>query len=295
MINVFHLNPRDLLGKGGESEVYALDDARVIRLYKPQTSLAYIERRHAFYAQLHAQRPPFEIPLILESGTLNDRIYTVEQRMCGRAFTDVLPALEGAGRQRALASYLDVAAQIGTIEFTDRPFGELLTTGEPLQRTAWPQFVWDRLQQTYRLSRADVEQDVPGVDAVLAYMRAELGTLESFQEKCLVHGDYFPGNVYINDQCDICGVGDFGYTSVVGDPRMDLAGAVGYLELVDGYQLDDTPFLMQLVEKRHGTEMVRWLDFYRLYCSFYFSTCKVDDLRTYAWCIRNLRSWLQAH
>ncbi len=56
------------------------------------------------------------------------------KRMCGRVFADVLPALEGDGRQRALASYLDVAEQIGIIQFSDRPFGEILTTGEPLGR-----------------------------------------------------------------------------------------------------------------------------------------------------------------
>ena len=296
MIDFFDSTPPELLGKGGESEVYALDHARVLRIYKPQAPVDYIEQRQAFYAQLHEQQPQFELPLILESGTIGDRIYTVEQHMCGCAFADVLPTLEGAGRKRALTSYLDVAEQIGTIQFPDRLFGEIFTIGEPpLQRDSWSQFVWERLQQTYCVSRPNVEQDVPGVDTVLAYVRAELRTLEGFQEKSLVHGDYFPGNVYINDRLNICGVGDFGYTTVVGDPRMDLAGAVGYLELAAGYHPDDTAFLMHLVEERHGMDMVRWLDFYRLYCSFYFSRCKADDPQTYTWCIRNLRSWLQAH
>lgn len=289
MNQYFPVTPADLLGKGGESEVYALDDARVLRVYKRGAPVDYIEQRHAFYAELHARRPPFELPLILDSGTQDGRVYTVERRMGGRAFTNVLPALQGADRRRALTSYLDVVEQFGAVQFPDRPFGEIFTTGAPLQRDSWPQFVWDRLQQTYRESRADVEQDVPGVDAALAHVRAELRTLEGFGEKRLVHGDYFPGNVYI-DGLTICGVGDFGYTTVVGDPRMDLAGAIDYLELVDGYQPDDTTFLMQLVKERHGTGIVRWLALYRLFCSFYFSRCKTDDPRLYAWCIRNLRA-----
>ncbi len=255
----------------------------------------YVERRRAFYVLLREQRPRFELPLVLESGMAGGRCYTVERRMCGRAFAAALPALEGAGRKRALASYLDVAGQIGAIRFPDRPFGELLTAGAPLQRDSWPHFLWDRLQQTYRVSRADVEQDVPRVDAVLAHVRAELRALEGFQEKRLVHGDYFPGNVYVDDELTICGVGDFGYTTVVGDARMDLAGAVAYLEVVDGYHPDDTTFLMRSVAERHGAGMVRWIDFYRLYYSFYFSTCKTDDPRTYGWCIRNLRSWARTH
>jgi Ser/Thr protein kinase RdoA (MazF antagonist) len=294
MIDRFHITPADLLGKGGESEVYALDDLRVLRIYKPQVPVDYVERRQAFYALLHEQHLPFELPLVLERGMDGDRVYTVERRMCGHDFAGVLPALEGGDRSRALTSYLQVAEQIGAIQFPERPFSELLTAGAPLQRDSWAQFLWDRLQQTYRVSRRDVEQDVPGVDAVLAYMRAELRTLEGFQEKRLVHGDYFPGNVFVDDRLMICGVGDFGYTTVAGDSRMDLAGAVAYLEVVDGYRPDDTAFLMHLVEERHGRGMVRWLDFYRLYYSFYFSRCKADDPRTYAWCVGNLRSWLQA-
>lgn len=294
MIDRFQLTPANLLGKGSESEVYALDDQRVVRLYRQHTDLEYIEQRLALYDLLHRQQPSFELPLVFEKGTLDGRFYTVEQRMCGRAFADALPVLTGDDRKRALRSYLSVAEQVGSIRFPDRPFGEMLTSGAPLRRTSWSHYLWDRLQQTYRVSRPDVEQDAPGVDAVLEHMRVELRALEGFQDRCLVHGDYFPGNVFIDNESNICGVGDFGYSTVVGDPRMDLAGAVSFLEVVAGYHPDDTAFLMQIVEKRHGTGMARWIDFYRLYYSFYFSTCKVDDPNTYAWCIGNLRSWIQA-
>lgn len=291
----FGISSADLLGSGGESDVYALDHARVVRFYKPGVAPAYVEQRHALYARLQHRQPPFELPRILERGTLADRIYTVERRMRGSVFAEVLPTLRGARRRRALTSYLDVATQIGTFRFPDRPFGELLVPGHPLQRDSWPQFVWDRLQQTFRSSRPDVEQDVPGVDMVLAYLHAELGALEGFGAKALVHGDYFPGNVYIDEHDAICGVGDFSYATVVGDPRLDLAGAVSYVELVDGYQPADTHFLRDIVAQRHGADLLRWLDLYRLYCSFYFSGCKADDPRTYDWCIGNLVAWLEAH
>ncbi len=295
MFERFHATSADLLGKGGESEVYALDTTRVLRVYRAGARVDYAERRRAFYALVQEQRPPFELPLVLESGVDGDRFYTVERRMCGHAFADVLPALKGTNRERALASYLYVAEQIGTIRFPHWSFGEVLTADEPLQRPAWSQFLWARLQQAYRVSRSDVEQDVPDVTAILAHIRSELQALAEFQEKRLVHGDYFPGNVYIDDDLNICGVGDFGYTTVVGDARMDLAGTVVFLEVVDGYHPDDTSFLMRVVQERHGSDIARWIDFYRLYYSFYFSGCKADDPRTYAWCIHNLQSWSQAH
>ncbi len=141
----FHVTSADLLGKGGESEVYALDTRRVLRVYRAGARVDYAERRRAFYTLVQEQHPSFDLPLVLESGADGDRFYTVERRMCGRAFADILPELEGADRKQALASYFHTAAQIGTVRFPDLPFGEILTAGEPLRRPSWSQFLWDRL------------------------------------------------------------------------------------------------------------------------------------------------------
>lgn len=290
MFPPFPVTPDDLLGRGGESEVYALDAARVLRVYKPGMPAAYVARRAAFYAHLQQQRPPFALPEVLERGVVDGRLYTVERRMRGRAFADALPHLSGADRARALTSYLRTAAQIGEINFPERPFGELLTAGEPLTRDAWPQYVWDRLQRTFSRSRPHLLRDVPRIDTVVVHVRQELRALEGFAEKRLVHGDYFPGNCFIDDALEVYGVGDFGYTTVVGDPRLDLAGAVAYLEVSDGYRPADTPFLMGLLEQWHGPGIARWVALYRLYCALYFSDCIESDPHTYAWCVRNLRA-----
>jgi putative membrane protein len=287
----FGVGPADLLGWGGESQVYALDASRVLRVYWPGAQVVYLDRRRAFYDLLALQRLPFELPVVLESGSLGDRLYTVERRMPGRVLADVLPSLRGADRERALASYLRAAELIGTVELAERPFGEILTAGELLQRDSWPEYLWDRLQQSYRLSRPDLERDAPEIDAILANVRSELRALEGFAERRLVHGDYFPGNVYVDDDLEVSGVGDFGYSTVVGDPRLDLAGAVAFLEVVDGYQAEDSAYLAALLEERRGSGLARWLGLYRLYYSLYFSTCRLDDPPTYAWCVRNLRAW----
>ncbi len=289
----FGNTPPALHGIGGESQVYALDNTRVVRLYKSTISLAYIEGRHRFYAHLAAQHPPFAIPQVLSSGQINGYPYAIEQRMPGQDFAKVLPTLTGPDRVRALTSYLHVAAQIGTIRFPNTPFGELLSASDLLQRVTWPQFLWDRMQQSLQSSRPDLETDVPHFERTMDFLHMALQQVAHVHEKCLVHGDYFPGNVFINEHYTVYGVGDFGYTSVVGDPRMDLAGAVVYLEVVDGYQAADTQFLMQQLSTHYGMSIVDVIHFYRLYYSIYFSVCKQSDPRTYAWCVQNLRAHLQ--
>jgi putative membrane protein len=291
----FHVTTADLLGSGGESQVYALDRERVLRIYKPDMPQRYVERRHQFYALLQERQPPFEVPAIYEVGTVDDQTYTIERRMRGRDFGSVLPTLTGADRRRALASYLHVAEEIGKLHFPERPFGEILTFVAPIQRATWPAFLWDRMQQTLRESRADLEADVPALDAVLADTQQALQQFAGFDTRSLVHGDYFPANVFIDEQLTICGVGDFGYTSVIGDGRLDLTGAVAYLELIDSYTPADTAFLEHRLMAQHGPAIRDVMAIYRLYYSVYFSYCKTGDPTTYAWCVRNLQAQAARH
>ena len=75
-----------LLGKGSETQVYALDQARVLRVFPPGASLAAVQARQHFYTQLAARRPPFVIPTVLDQGIIDQHPYTIEQRMHGHDF-----------------------------------------------------------------------------------------------------------------------------------------------------------------------------------------------------------------
>ncbi len=290
ILHHFGIPSTALLGKGSESQVYALDQARVLRIYPAGASLAALQARQSFYTQLAARHPPFVIPTVLSHGVIDEHPYTIEQRMHGHDFARVLPQLTGRDRARALTSYLGLATQIGTIEFPDAPFGEIIVPGT-LQRDTWPDFLWDRAQQTLQRSRRDVEHDVPQLDRLLREFHTRLLSMATLQTKSLVHGDYFPGNVFIDDTLTIYGVGDFGYSTVVGDPRMDVAGAIVFLEVVEGYQRADTQLLLRSVQEGSEPVSADIIELYRLYYSLYFSHCKHDDPTTYAWCIQNLRSW----
>jgi putative membrane protein len=277
------------LGGGSESEIYALDDEHVLRLYYGGSE-AYLAQRQRFYEWLQHMGLPFETPHVLETGRRGDRYYSIERRMQGRDFSQVLPTLQEDERRKALTSYLDVAAQIGAVQLPEQPFGEVMMPDAPIRRERWGDYLQARMEHTLAASRPDLETDVPNLVAVLAHIDNQLQQVTGWQEKRLVHGDYFPGNVFIDHALRICGVGDFGYSTVVGDPRMDLAGAVVFLEVVAAYRPEDTTLLLEQVASWWGEEMVAIVDVYRLYYSIYFSRCKRDDPTTYWWCVRNLRA-----
>jgi hypothetical protein len=100
--------------------------------------------------------------------------------------------------------------------------------------------------------------------------------------------------VFIDDTLTVYGVGDFGYSTLVGDPRMDIAGAIVFLEVVEGYQADDTELLLDYIQRGGSRVSADIIDLYRLRYSLYFSHCKHDDPKTYAWCVQNLHSCTRA-
>jgi aminoglycoside phosphotransferase (APT) family kinase protein len=285
------LSSADLLGKGSESQVYALDTERVLRCYHPGPLSAYHTRRQQFYQQLAACTPPFAIPVILDQGLYAGIPYTIERRMHGSDFAQRLPQLRGSARERALRSYLAIAIQIGQIAWPGEPFagyGEIIAPDLPIRHPTWAGYLAERIRQTTQHSRDDLQADGLAVDLLLHELDQRVATLGD-PPRALVHGDYFPGNVFINSDDLVYGVGDFGYSTLVGDARMDLAGAIAFIELVPGYHPSDTIFLQQVLVEQYGSALLPILAHYRFYYALYFSGCGADDPTTYAWCVQCLR------
>ena len=291
ILNRFDLFAEDFLGEGSESRVYAMNAEHVLRIYRDTISWDYVETRRLFYLELAKHELPFAVPHVYTIGSWLGHVYTTEPRMAGQDFGKVLPDLRGADRAKALTSYLDAAAALGSVRFPDKPYGDLLET-QLVKRDNWQEYVKASMERALDVSRADVEQDVPHFDEVWASICAKVPLLGDNPPKSLVHGDYFPGNVFINDDLQISGVGDFSYATVVGDARLDLAGAVWLMGGTAAYDPEDSIFLRQQVVARWGEKMGAVVDFYKLYYSIFFSGCKADDPTTYNWCVGNLRAAL---
>jgi Ser/Thr protein kinase RdoA (MazF antagonist) len=265
-----------------------MDNEHVLRIYHDNMAWDYVEARQLFYDDLAKINLPFAVPEIYSVGAWVGHIFTTEKRIHGQDFSLVLPTLEGENRAKALTSYLDTVVALGQVQFPDKPYGELIAT-LPLQCDSWRDYLKARMEQTLLKSRPDLEADVPGLDNRLAAIYAQLETLGDDVPKSLVHGDYFPANVFMDGDLNICGVVDFSYATIVGDWRQDVAGALWLMGATHNYRPDDTAFLRQLVLERWGAEILAVTDFYKLYYSIYFSGCKADDFVTYQWCVTNLR------
>ena len=110
----------------------------------------------------------------------------------------------------------------------------------------------------------------------------------SLPERVLVHGDFYPQNVMVDDGGRVTGVIDFGGNTLLGDQRMDVASAVILRRNLDKYRkpMRWTLPLMDEARRRYGAGLSDVVEAYRGYYALHFSGGSQD----YAWCVDVLRA-----
>ncbi len=294
----FGLDRSRLLGSGGESEVFALDEGRVLRLYRstheaPAQTAAQLRRLYDLWATTPPSGPvPFQVPRILDAGQLAGRYFTVDRRMSGRMLSGWLTRAPLAERREVLLSYLNAAAALHRLPSPTTNFARLI--GEDVREfDSLAELLTAQLSQSLQQSSPRLEQDLPDVRAV--WDRLQSALVERTCVPRLVHGDVCPPNVYLSSDAQgrpvISGVGDFSPHTLCADPLLDITGAVAFLEL-ESYAgaAEDAAWLTERAIELCGPGTAEWMVVYRVFYGFYFSNAYAFDLQLYAWCLRQLRA-----
>jgi len=235
----------------------------------------------------------FVCPLIYEIGHVHGWLYSIENRIPGHEMAVVLSGLAPEQREQAFANYLHAVTELRAVTYPDRPYGELLKR-HPLRASSWREFLHASIEASIAANQVPLASDVTDLDAVVATARTALATIPE-PPKALVHGDYFPKNVMLAEDLRVSGIIDFSPMTVVGDPLMDVAGGLLFLEVLDTYQPADSEILSALIRQEYGAGIVDIIEAYRLYYSFYFAGAWRDDTRLYAWCVSNLKRAAATH
>ncbi len=282
----FSIGEEELLGAGGESRVYTLGDDLVLRVYHGSAG-GTIKERKALLTALPRDAVPFALPEIVDHGTAGGVSYTVERRLGGRPLGAVLANLHGDARANAWRNYLDAAAAVAHLTIDGNEFGETVGWGDtPLRKRSWTAFLLACMDRGLR--RDALTRDVPGFEVALDRIRRRIVALGEPAERVLVHGDFHPHNVMVDEDGRVTGVIDFGGNTLLGDHRMDLASAVIYaanpvLSDVDEW---DAGFVMDEVCRRYGAGFSDVVEAYRGYYSIHFS----GGSRDYLLCVQTLRA-----
>ena len=281
-----------LLGAGGESEVFGLDEERVLRLYRsrheaPEPTISQLRALYGMWARTDVG---IEVPLILDSGVRDGRTYTIDRRFSGRPFSGWLATAERTERRDALGTFLDAVSRLSQLPSPVPGFARLLGGDAPAQFGSLTDLARNMLARPTRTSQAHLTRDVSNVSQVWDRLLAELS--ERAVQPVLVHGDICPPNAYLSlgpDGPVVTGIGDFSPHTVHGDPMMDVTGAVAFLEL-EPYAdaAGDALWLEGLAVERFGADTAHWIDVYRRFYGFYFSDAGDFDPALYGWCLRQL-------
>ena len=283
----FGIGPSGLIAEGGESRVYALDAHRVLRVLRRPRDVAGLERQRVFLAGIDG-RLPFATPRIEAIGP--GGAWTIERRLPGTSLLVMLRRLGGSERQAALRSYAEAVDAIATITFPDRRYGQILDD-DPITAGTWRDYLRLGLDRFIAWNGPAIEAARGDLDRLRATALALLDTVAATPPKALVHGDYFPGNVLIDDRLRVSGLVDFSFWTVVGDPLLDVIGTPIFLEMNDEATADDIAFVRRIILERHGDAVLGPARFYRAYFAFAMADPGNSDglyPRLFPWALANL-------
>jgi aminoglycoside phosphotransferase (APT) family kinase protein len=178
---------------------------------------------------------------------------------------------------------------IARLTIEGNEFGE--TTGwggTPLRERTWTGYLLASIDRALRERRHILSRDVPGFETALDRVRQRVVALGEPAERVLVHGDFYPQNVMVDDRGRVTGVIDFGGNTLLGDQRMDSASAAIFAAIAQVPEADelDAAFVLDEACRRYGAEFSDVVEAYRGYYAIHFSGGPED----YAQCVDALRA-----
>jgi aminoglycoside phosphotransferase (APT) family kinase protein len=281
----FGVTESDLLGDGWESTIYALGASQILRIPRPGVGS---EDQVRAQAALTAGLPPlpFAVPRIQEISRIDGDLYEIEDRIPGQSMAALLPKLSGERRAAALRAYLATAEAMSGVVRPGEAFGDLLLD-QPRRCDHWADYLTERV----RVAAKDevLAAAVPRLDGIADRFIARLEAMPD-PVRCIVHGDFWPPNVMMNNDLQVTGLIDFSFTTRIGDHVMDLAGACHFLLATKASSKADHDYLRQLILVKHGPEVIDRIGLYAVWFAFDFAF-NHDDAAVFAWCTNLIRNF----
>jgi fructosamine-3-kinase len=292
ILQKYHVSPDERLSSGMEAEVYAYGRDAVLKLYVGTASLTDLRILQDFYNSLDRRLVPYALPRIYTVAEEAGLLITIEQRLTGTCLSAVLPMLSADRLDRLMQRYLTAALALSHIQ---APSGferyKLFDPDGLSQRVNgdWHQFLSRYL--TYKLAQVApyLSRDVPQFALKVQQLRAVLDQPYRGDER-LIHGDFFPGNLLINDQYDITALLDFGLLTMYGDYLFDIATGWVFFDMYDELEVQVRERYLAMLLERLGEhirgKLYRYVLIYSIIsANTYSSNCSDGH---YQWCVANL-------
>ncbi len=290
----YHVSPNARLSSGMEAEVYAYGSDAVLKLYPGTVTLSDLHILGRFYNALDRQHVPYALPRIHTVVQEGHFFISIEQRLPGTPLSALLPVLADTQLETLMQRYLTAAIAVSHIPVPPTVDRYKLFDPDGLSDRVhgdWHQFlarnISHKLTQVAPYLHRDVPQFAENLQRLCTFLDQPY-----HGEYRLIHGDFFPGNLLINETYHITALLDFGLLTMYGDHLFDLATGWVFFDMYDELKVQARERYLSMLLDRLGEhvrgKLYRYVLIYSiLSANMYSSTCTDGH---YQWCVANLRN-----
>ncbi len=282
------------IGEGAQAVIYRLDDERALRIFQDVASARTITQRADFLTAIRDQTLWFATPEYLEWGVIDNTLFAIERLLPGTNMAIELGRLRGVGRLTAWTNYAEAVHEIHRLSFNAPGFGDLYphTADAPIRAKTWNEYLNLTIDNHLALYRPELSLDVPHLEGSIARLRKSIHSIPEPAPGHLVHGDFFPGNVMIDESHNVTAVIHWSEYCVVGDPLLDLAGALTFLETQVHIEPSDLGHVRSHLVTIAGDHILKPISVYRSWIALMMTSrwYRQNSYRHYSWAIKQVRT-----
>jgi aminoglycoside phosphotransferase len=275
-----------------EAEVYSLPDGSVLKLYEGTADAASLAVLQQFYASLYGYDLGYALPYILSVAQEGGFCVTIERHLPGVPMASIMAGLAPLEMERLMQTYLSAVLALQSIAMPEEARKYKLFDEHGLSLRShgdWHSFLVRWLAQKTEVLTPYFQRDVSDYSTKLTQLLRLLSQPYT-GSYCLVHGDFFPGNLLVNSQHEVSGLLDFGLFTLWGDPLFDVATAWVFFDMYDDLKINLRQRLLDVILAQLGEGVRGRLYRYVLIYSLLSANTYAPDCSDghYHWCVANL-------
>lgn len=294
ILDKFGISKSNFLGSGMESEVYAYDDNKVVKLYNDMSDSNKQRILKGFYSKIDSSSLSYELPFIYDTFEENGILVTIEKRIEGNNLQSMLSKMNYIEQNNMMETYLNANIELKSVKIKPNLEGYILFNDQQISSlniNSWFDLLKEEIFRKQKELESYLKRDVVNYDAKVKQL-VEILSLGYEGEYSLIHGDFYPGNVMINESGKVTGLIDFGLMTMYGDNLFDIAIGWVCFDMYNELNANIYERYLNIIISTLGEDVRKRLYFYVLIYSYisanlYSHNCEDGH---YQWCVRNLNN-----